>query len=61
MITRRSSLDFFYSFSDSSQKGELSLIWAQVALCKITTGADLTVVVRTPSAVKVTANTVAPS
>ena len=30
---------------------ELSLIWAQVALCKLTTGADLTVVA------KYTANT----
>ena len=39
-----------YTRELADRKVELSLIWAQVALCKLTTGADLTVV-RTPAAV----------
>ena len=44
MITRRSSLNFLSA--SVHRKVELSLIWAQVALCKLIAGADLTVVAR---------------
>ena len=40
------TLDFFTLSATVHRKVELSLIWAQVALCKLTTGADLTVVAR---------------
>ena len=43
--TQELSLDFTCTLSATvHRKVELSLIWAQVALCKLTTGADLTVV-----------------
>ena len=45
MITRMSSLDFFTTVLLVYRKVE-SLIWAQVALCKLATGADLTIVAR---------------
>ena len=51
--TRRSSLDFFTLTATVHRKVELFFIWAQVALCKLTISADLTVV-KTP-------NTIAPS
>ena len=46
--TRRSSLDFFTLTATVHRKVELFFIWAQVALCKLTTSADLTVV-KTPN------------
>ena len=46
-----------FTYSATVHRKVLSLIWAQVALCKLTTGADLTVVNSMHLQFRYTANT----